>query len=967
MQEDDEVKHIPSTGSAENNEEDMEDEEEEMLQDEQAAKELAKKLKKSKKKGPVSENSFMGSPAQGKKADKVTEPPNPGNRFGDQRGKHSEVRGQVKYGALRELLRSELKAGRIMDRSKASFDQFKLAHPEAFPDEVDAKVYSSVVTNMRSQWEKLADEYVSPDYVHKANNRERKPQNHLHQSKTLRELAALLLEWMDEDGTCSKKASYDLCRLLTIANKYGDQTAVAALDRTLEIYKEARVGNWMGEFVIRGDGHVWPGARYKAITVSWAAKYNMLLQTCTDNPKAVLPSENLANQIVRMTNDLDCDDIVAAEPNPKLVQVLRALIEKEYFKLTENWHEKLCVLFLHHGAGLPQMVKVFENCDCNPKGHNGEAKNKVCIKYPCANDVHHYCCFGVTHALMAFGIMIPAINIMLTYPSVFLTTNVVAALAWHKSHCLWMMRFFEVLNLQDQLDIGEHMIACQAELEDRRELWKVLGKMRMKFQGEPPGVIVEFIRAEAWQRQKDFIKAIEAGNFHLASQKRAKEVKYGCKFTEQELQNMQIEAKKAAGEKMCLDTYNAVLTILQALAEKDKSGLQAYPVQALCAAVVLEDLKAGKRVSFLQLDPGCGKTFILCLILKCLQKLDDFKGKFPRVIVVVPTDWLKVVLLKVAEKFELDPMPDAIFPDEIESRPLQGTLWIVDEFPAMINDAECMWAPGTCRLRGKLKLGLTDEHCLIMMGGFAKERFMKFFADAYPGAGKHIMGRSADFTHDGAPEKTTFTVRCCRTKEDRLLELYARANKVFENSPRNVIIFGHKHDPKGPYDFISSKVLYIDSVDAAEKFVRSCTNMRRYVICIEPEYALGLDMKFTVDAKCFVVWPDNVVEDAEYMKQMLSRGARGGSLELGTVFLIGNPEESQYVEDRLRLDEGLQFYEGGKILRTMANIAKKVNNDPALLKQLSERMGPEWKTSRAQYANQVGDGYRPIFLKYFDD
>ena len=51
----------------------------------------------------------------------------------------------------------------------------------------------------------------------------------------------------------------------------------------------------------------------------------------------------------------------------------------------------------------------------------------------------------------------------------------------------------------------------------------------------------------------------------------------------------------------------------------------------------------------------------------------------------------------------------------------------------------------------------------------------------------------------------------------------------------------------------------------------------------------------------------------------------------------------------------------------MASIAKKVNNDPALLKQLSERMGPEWKTSRAQYANQVGDGYRPIFLKYFDD
>ena len=34
MQEDDEVKHIPSTESAQHNEEDMEDEEEELLQDE---------------------------------------------------------------------------------------------------------------------------------------------------------------------------------------------------------------------------------------------------------------------------------------------------------------------------------------------------------------------------------------------------------------------------------------------------------------------------------------------------------------------------------------------------------------------------------------------------------------------------------------------------------------------------------------------------------------------------------------------------------------------------------------------------------------------------------------------------------------------------------------------------------------------------------------------------------------------
>ena len=59
-----------------------------------------------------------------------------------------------------------------------------------------------------------------------------------------------------------------------------------------------------------------------------------------------------------------------------------------------------------------------------------------------------------------------------------------------------MMRFFEVLNLTDQLDIGEHMISIQTELDDRREYWSILCKHREKFQGEPPSIVVEFIRAD---------------------------------------------------------------------------------------------------------------------------------------------------------------------------------------------------------------------------------------------------------------------------------------------------------------------------------------------------------------------------------------------------------------------------------------------------------------------------------------
>ena len=195
------------------------------------------------------------------------------------------------------------------------------------------------------------------------------------------------------------------------------------------------------------------------------------------------------------------------------------------------------------------------------------------------------------------------------------------------------------------------------------------------------------------------------------------------------------------------------------------------------------------------------------------------------------------------------------------------------------------------------------------------------------------MGRSGDFTHEGAPEKTTFDVQLQPDRTKILDMLYARVNKVFVNSPRNAIIFGHKHDPLGDHQFFGQcKVIYIDTVDQAEKFVRSCTNMRRHVICVDPEFGLGLDMKFTVDAKCFVVWPEKVHEDAEFMKQMLSRGARGGSLELGTVYMYGNPDESLATQNRLRDDEGILYLEGGKILRTVANIGAKTGNNAQLLK-----------------------------------
>ena len=430
-----------------------------------------------------------------------------------------------------------------------------------------------MVTNVREQWMKSKDEYVSPEYQHKANPANRKPQNYLHQSKTLRELGSLLLEWMDEDGHCGKKSSYDLCRLLTIANKYGDERAGEALEYCLTVYKEARVGNWMGEFTLRDDGSVWPGPRYKSITVTWAAKYNILLQTCTDNRRSVLPSQGLAHQIVKMTSELDCDDIIAAEPNPNLVVILNDLIRKELFLSPHHWHEKLCVLFLHHGAGLQWMVHTLENCDCRPKGHGGDAKATPCKRFACPTDMHHYCCFGVTQALMAFRIMVPAINIMLTAPDVFLTANVVAALAFHKSHSLWMMKFFENLNIENQMDIGEHMIAMQTELDDRRDLWRILSKKRHLFKGEPPATIVEFIRAEAWQKQKVFIQMVMAGNYHLASQKNAELVKYGCKFDQNELKIMHDECLKNATEKMCVDIYNTVLACLQACAEKNKTGL----------------------------------------------------------------------------------------------------------------------------------------------------------------------------------------------------------------------------------------------------------------------------------------------------------------------------------------------------------------------------------------------------------
>ena len=41
-------------------------------------------------------------------------------------------------------------------------------------------------------------------------------------------------------------------------------------------------------------------------------------------------------------------------------------------------------------------------------------------------------------------------------------------LAYCKGHSLWMVKFFENLNLENQLDIGEHMIAMQTEINGRQ-------------------------------------------------------------------------------------------------------------------------------------------------------------------------------------------------------------------------------------------------------------------------------------------------------------------------------------------------------------------------------------------------------------------------------------------------------------------------------------------------------------------
>ena len=148
-----------------------------------------------------------------------------------------------------------------------------------------------------------------------------------------------------------------------------------------------------------------------------------------------------------------------------------------------------------------------------------------------------------------------------------------------------------------------------------------------------------FVQAWGGLCEKDWLERLAQGDVDNALANAKLAAMQSSKLKQEDLDKMHTQCTKLATDDFdCLAEYQAAHQVLSGAAARDDSRVLVYGIQALAAALCLKNLREGKPAVVIELAPGNGKTFVICLLAKYIEV--HYPKVWTKLYVVVPEDWL---------------------------------------------------------------------------------------------------------------------------------------------------------------------------------------------------------------------------------------------------------------------------------------------------------------------------------------
>lgn len=143
----------------------------------------------------------------------------------------------------------------------------------------------------------------------------------------------------------------------------------------------------------------------------------------------------------------------------------------------------------------------------------------------------------------------------------------------------------------------------------------------------------------------------------------------------------------------------------------------------------------------------------------------------------------------------------------------------------------------------------------------------------------------------------------------------------------------------------------------------ACRSKRQGIIGLPQAYAVGIDIKFLVDAYVIIYARDK--PDTELFFQMLGRGSRRMGDYKGTLFTERPIQEAEGVKQSFFAEPQNDYLDGAKIIKTINYMLSKLDTDEKKTK-LIKTTGGVWKQEYETFYSKLFE-YMKVHAKQFNN
>lgn len=468
-----------------------------------------------------------------------------------------------------------------------------------------------------------------------------------------------------------------------------------------------------------------------------------------------------------------------------------------------------------------------------------------------------------------------------------------------------------------------------------------------------------FVQAWGGLHEKEWMARLAAGDVDNALANAKMAAMQSSKLKQEDLDKMHTQCTKLAKDDHdCLDEYQVAYQVLTDAAARDDSRVLVYGIQALAAALALKDLREGKPAVVIELAPGNGKTFVICLLAKYVEV--HYPKVWTKLYVVVPEEWLIKVWYDIAASFGFQTTPEVILPRQVKDHREAKALFIVDEYYKSLLDEPLLFDAKDASVRGLIRLG-HDSQQAVFFTGFLRPNFRKFLDVVSDKEWAiHQLGRAADYVN-AKKDDAQFSVLADRSWGKCLEMVFAKAEEYL-GQDQPVLIFGVPlEDRKDTYWTFRPKIAHINTPKDALTAAPALSNERRMVIFLAEDFTYGLDLKFQGSAKVIVLLKED--PEVETLMQQLGRGARNMNTDLGTVVIQTDAGLAESLKGKWKTDKGVDFKEGAKVIR-MALACKTANLGSAGKTWLAKQAPEDWRDTKVHYFQGSPQGIQSLIPKF---